>query len=135
MLKSMHIPLASVLLLGSTDRRVLLDELHHAGFDPTVCTHHTTAVKEFMQDDVAGVLIDAKVTNVDVLEFILDVREIDLHTPVAVLGNGLSRREAAILRRLPNTFLMGTRLNIRSGVRRFSKIVLTGNDPGGAVSS
>jgi hypothetical protein len=135
MLKSVHTPLAGMLLLGSTSRRVLLDELEHAGFDPTVCTHHTTAVTELMQSDVAGILVDAQATGVDLLEFILDVREIDLHTPVAVLGNGLSRREAAILRRLPNTYLMGSRANIKLGVRRFAKIVLTGADPGGSLSS
>ena len=116
-------PSENILLLGSESRQVLMEELRHAGFDPTVCNRHPDAIQAFGTEDVVGIMVDAKTTDVDVLEFVLDVRDIDLHVPVAVLVSGLPKKDRAILGRVPNTFLMSTRPNIKAGVKRFSKFV------------
>jgi len=77
-----------VLVLGNNANRELTEVLSRFGFIPQVWQSMQHSLEKLKHQKVCAVLVDRKFTHADVLEFILNVRDIDAHVPVLVIGCG-----------------------------------------------
>lgn len=77
-----------VLILGSHAHRDLVQAVTRMGFIPQVWGSIRHSLDKLRRERFAAVVIDRKFTHADVLEFILNVRDINERIPVVVLGSG-----------------------------------------------
>lgn len=77
---------SSVLVLGKKDNPELIENLLKIGLSPLVRETIQNSIYELRHEQFAGILVDNNSTNADVLEFVLNVRDIDGEIPIAVLG-------------------------------------------------
>ena len=88
-----------VLILGDHARVDLVKVLSSIGFAPQVRGSMQHCLEKLRQEKFAAILVDREFTRADVLEFILNVRDIDEDTPILVIGPpGTERIEKAILK-------------------------------------
>ncbi|NIU58916.1 MAG: hypothetical protein GWN67_21800 [Phycisphaerae bacterium] len=78
----------AVLVLGKHANRALTDILSNIGFAPQVWGSMQHSLDKLRHNEFAAVLVDRKFTRADVLEFILNVRDINEKVPVVVIGSG-----------------------------------------------
>jgi DNA-binding NtrC family response regulator len=78
----------TVLILGDHARVDLVAVLSRAGFAPQVRGSVQHCLDKLRQEKFAVILVDREFTRADVLEFILNVRDIDQNTPIVVIGPG-----------------------------------------------
>lgn len=76
-----------VLVLGNHANRDLVEILSSIGFTPQVWGSMRHSLEKLFHQRFVAVIIDRKFTHADVLEFILNVRDIDKKVPVVVIGN------------------------------------------------
>lgn len=88
-----------VLILGSHAHRDLVQALASTGFIPQVWGSIRHSLDKLVRERFAAVVIDRKFTHADVLEYILNVRDIDKMIPVVVVGPG---KDEQIERRIVN---------------------------------
>jgi len=88
----------ALLVLGSMTDRTLVDALFDLGFAPIVRDSMRSALNKLRSERFAAVLVDGDSTDVDVLEFVLNVRDIDEHVPVVVVGGSLDAGDEKALR-------------------------------------
>mgnify|MGYP001123536619 CR=1 FL=1 len=81
-----------VLVLGNHAHRDLFESLSGSGFAFQVWGSMQHSLEKLRHDKFGAVLVDRKYTQADVLEFILNVRDIDKTIPVVVIGNGTDER-------------------------------------------
>ena len=97
---------AIVLILGRTGKGSL-EELGFAlGLTVVVRERMQDALSKLRHEGLAAVLVDRKHVNIDVLEFILNVRDIDDHVPVFVVGRSHENGTDKVLLSLRRTFLL-----------------------------
>lgn len=77
---------SSVLVLGTDERSDLVETLFDLGFMPLMRKEMQRALDRIRHEQFAAVFLDRKKGEVDVLEFILNVRDIDPQVPVIVIG-------------------------------------------------
>ncbi len=82
----------AVLIFGNHANRKLVQGVASTGLTPQVCTNMRQCLDKLVHERFAAVVIDRKFTDADVLEFILNVRDIDETIPVAVVGRGKDER-------------------------------------------
>jgi len=75
-----------VLVLGTYANRNLIELLFNIGFSPLVREDVQGALAKLRHEKFAAIVVDRKYANADVLEFVLNVRDIDEQIPVVVLG-------------------------------------------------
>ncbi|MBN2269550.1 MAG: hypothetical protein JXN61_02990 [Sedimentisphaerales bacterium] len=78
----------NVLVLGNHAHRELEEALSRCGFTPQVWGSMRHSLEKLRRHQFNVVLVDRNFTQADVLEFILNVRDIDQQVPVIVLGSG-----------------------------------------------
>ena len=88
----------ALLVLGSMTDRTLVDALFDLGFAPIVRDSMSSALNKLRSERFAAVLVDGDSTDVDVLEFVLNVRDINEHVPVVVVGRSLDESGEEVLR-------------------------------------
>ncbi len=82
----------AVLIFGNHANRKLVQGVVSTGLTPQVCTNMRQCLDKLVHERFAAVVIDRKFTDADVLEFILNVRDIDTTIPIAVVGPGKDER-------------------------------------------
>lgn len=90
---------ANVLILGSKTHCRWVDALFDSGLDPVVEETIQDAVDEVRHDRFAVIVVDRPHAAEDVLEFVLNVRDIDEETPILAVGRGRTVIDEGILRR------------------------------------
>jgi two-component SAPR family response regulator len=78
----------AILVLGNRANRDLVEVLSSVDFIPQVWGSMRHSLDKLFHQRFVAVIIDRKFTHADVLEFILNVRDIDKKVPVVVIGNG-----------------------------------------------
>ena len=81
-----------VLVLGNIANRKLVEILSGLGFASQVWGSMQHSLEKLQQQKFTAILVDQKFTHTDVLEFILNVRDIDKKVPVVVIGNGTDEK-------------------------------------------
>lgn len=76
----------AVLVLGTYANRNLIEVLFNIGFSPLVREDIQGALTKLRHEQFTAIVVDRKYANTDVLEFVLNVRDIDKEIPVVVLG-------------------------------------------------
>ncbi len=76
----------AVLVLGNHANKDLVEVLSSIGFAPQVWGSMQHSLDKLRHEKFAAILVDLKFTHADVLEFILNVRDIDKEVPVVVVG-------------------------------------------------
>lgn len=76
----------AVLVLGRYGNTDLIETLFNMGFAPLVRETLPEALDKLRHDRFAMIVVDRRHVDVDVLEFVLNVRDIDATIPVAVVG-------------------------------------------------
>lgn len=82
----------AVLVLGNHANRALVEVLSNKGFVPELWGSMQHSLDKVRHEKFAAILVDRKFTRADVLEFILNVRDIDEEVPVVVIGRGTDER-------------------------------------------
>jgi FixJ family two-component response regulator len=78
----------AVLVLGNHANRDLVQTLSRVGFAPQVWASMRHSLDKLLHQRFAAVIVDRKFTHADVLEFILNVRDINREIPIVVIGSG-----------------------------------------------
>jgi FixJ family two-component response regulator len=81
-----------VLVLGNIANRELIEVLSGLGFASQVWGSMQHSLEKLRHQKFTAILVDQKFTHADVLEFILNVRDIDKKVPVVVIGNGADEK-------------------------------------------
>jgi DNA-binding NtrC family response regulator len=95
-----------VLVLGNIANRDLVEILEGLGFASQVWGSMQHSLEKLRHQKYTAILVDQKFTHTDVLEFILNVRDIDKKIPVVVIGNGTTERIAQKISNQNNTILL-----------------------------
>ena len=98
---------APVLILGSYKEKKLNDALSRAGFTPVVRRSMQEALDKVRHERFVGILLERDWVDVDVLEFILNVREYATDTRIRVVGNSGDPQTDRTLARMDRTFNVG----------------------------
>lgn len=96
-----------VLVLGSYKERRLNDALAQAGFKPVVRRNIDSALHKIRHDDFAGIVVERDWVDVDVLEFVLNVRDYDSSTRILVVGESQEPEMDETLNHMQRTFNIG----------------------------
>ena len=78
----------AVLILGNHANRDLVQTLSRFGLAPQVWGSMRHSLDKLVHQKFTAVIVDRKFTHADVLEFILNVRDIKQEIPVIVIGSG-----------------------------------------------
>lgn len=76
-----------ILILGDHNHHALATVLAGLGFSPVVWSSALHSLEKLRTRRVSAVVIDRDVTHADVLEFILNVKDIDKAIPIIVVGD------------------------------------------------
>jgi DNA-binding NtrC family response regulator len=76
----------TVLLLSSNRKKGLLDVLQNIGLEPLLRENIQGILEKLRHENYAAIVVDSRNANIDVLELVLNVRDIDGQIPVVVLG-------------------------------------------------
>jgi FixJ family two-component response regulator len=98
----------AVLVLGNHANRDLVQTLSRIGFAPQVWGSMRHSLDKLLHQRFAAVIVDRKFTHADVLEFILNVRDINQEIPIIVIGSGKDEQMDQRIRRQNCTILNGT---------------------------
>ena len=96
----------AVLVLGNHAKSDLVQTLLSAGFVPQMWASALHSLEKLRRRTFAAVIVDRRFTNADVLEFILNVRDINEQIPVVVIGSGKDERIDAKIRRQDRTMIL-----------------------------
>jgi FixJ family two-component response regulator len=96
----------AVLVLGNHANGDLVQTLLSAGFVPQMWGSTLHSLEKLRRRRFAAVIVDRKFTHADVLEFILNVRDIKQQIPVVVIGRGKDERIDAKIRRQHRTMIL-----------------------------
>jgi len=93
----------ALLVLGSRTDRKLVNALLDLGFSPMLRSSMSSALSKLRSERFAAVLVDRGAIDVDALEFVLNVRDINEHVPVVVVGPTDDTDDEEALRAQPGT--------------------------------
>ena len=96
-----------VLVLGNHANRELVEVLSRFGFVPQVWGSVQHSLEKLRHQKFAAILVDRNFTHADVLEFVLNVRDIDKKVPVVVIGPGPEKIDRKIAKQ-DRTVILGT---------------------------
>jgi FixJ family two-component response regulator len=83
-----------------------MQSLSRIGFAPQVWGSMRHTLDKLLHQRFAAVIVDRKFTNADVLEFILNVRDINQKIPVIVIGSGNDERIDRKISKLGQTIIL-----------------------------
>lgn len=96
----------NVLVLGNHANRDLVDVLSDIGFVPQLWGSMQHSLDRVRHEKFTAIFIDRKFTHADVLEFILNVRDINQEIPVVVIGPARDERAEEKIRRMDHTIIL-----------------------------
>ncbi len=95
-----------VLVLGNHANRDLVEVLEGLGFASQLWGSMQHSLDKIRHQKFTAILVDQKFAKADVLEFILNVRDIDKKVPVVVIGNGTDEKVARKIAKQGNTTVL-----------------------------
>ena len=98
----------AVLVLGNHANTDLKQSLSNVGFAPEVWGSMRHTLDKLLHRRFVAVIVDRKFTNADVLEFILNVRDINKEIPVVVIGHGNNERIDMKISRIGRTIILNS---------------------------
>jgi DNA-binding NtrC family response regulator len=113
----------AVLVVSERNNTTMAQRLSDAGMDALAPDHIESALETLRHEEVAGILISSMNAAIDILELVLNVRDVDMHVPIAVVGkHGVSRDVDALSRTMPNIHIIPDSASPSRVVNRFKKI-------------
>ena len=82
----------NVLILGRQDHHELLHALADMGYAPRVRGSILLCMEKLRSESTAAIVVERDFTHADVLEFVLNVNDLDKRVPVIVLGQPAADR-------------------------------------------
>ena len=82
----MQVP--AVLVLGRRESNETADVVFDAGYTPVLRESIMSAIAALRRGRFRAIVVDCEHTAVDVLEFVLNVRDVDADVPIHVLNGG-----------------------------------------------
>lgn len=96
----------AILILGNHANRELAQILSGIGFVARVWGSMRHSLDKLRHEKFAAVIVDRKFTHADVLEFILNVRDIDREIPLVVIGYGKDEKMDARIKKQKCTIML-----------------------------
>jgi FixJ family two-component response regulator len=96
----------AVLVLGNHANRELAQMLSGIGFVPRVWGSMRHSLDKLRHEKFTAVIVDRKFTHADVLEFVLNVRDIDQDIPLIVIGPGKDEKMDVRIKRQNRTIIL-----------------------------
>jgi DNA-binding NtrC family response regulator len=96
----------AVLVIAANEQSPCVQTLDEMGFIPLVRGDMQGALDTVRREPFAAVCIDGGCERIDVLECVLNIRDVDGQTPVLVIHGNNSRHFARLLARQSNTYLV-----------------------------
>ena len=117
----------AVLVLGSKERKNLMETIFDIGFTPLVRKSMEEALDELRHECFAAVIVDKEHLghDIDVLEFILNVRDIKQQTPVFVLARLGSEQTKVLILSRRNIFLFSKPYDLAQLTTEMEKVLVT----------
>jgi DNA-binding NtrC family response regulator len=97
----------ALLILASHRSQEYVEALSKIGFVPEVRGSVRHSLDKVRRQRFSGVIVDRKFTHADVLEFILNVRDINRTIPVVVIGSGKDKRIEGKINKQDHTRVLG----------------------------
>lgn len=97
----------AVLILGSYANQEYVEALSNIGFVPEVRGSVRHSLDKVRRQRFSGVVVDRKFTHADVLEFVLNVRDIKPKIPVVVIGFGNDKQIDRKITKQDHTRVLG----------------------------
>ena len=95
----------TILLLDSNNESKIINALLNRGF--LVSIHHKMqrALQKLFHEKFAAIFISSDFSNDgDMLEFVLNARDVEVQIPIFIIGNLAYKQEEKVLLKLPNTY-------------------------------
>jgi len=113
----------TVLVLSEKINNSLSQAISNVGYSPLFQKNMNGALDKLRREKFAAILVDRKRVNLDVLEFVLNVRDFDERTPVIVVGRLPERKNEGTLLTLNNSFLIPNYKNIDELTEKLKEII------------
>jgi DNA-binding NtrC family response regulator len=97
---------AAVLLMGSSDKTDIAEATMDLGFALVVRSTTLAALERLRHETFAAVLVEEDRVDFDVLEFVLNVRDVDEEIPVVVADRAADQWSQSTLRALGRTYIV-----------------------------
>ena len=94
------------MIIGTGESRGLAGRLARAGFETRIEASIESAIRSVRKSAVLAMLIDEAHTEVDVVEFLMNLQDIGMDIPVLVLHGKMGRRQEQVLSRIPRGFVL-----------------------------
>ena len=117
----------AVLVFGSSPSKKLIETIFNIGFTPLVRENMESALDKLRHERFAAVIIDAEHLDVkvDVLELILNMRDIRQQIPVFVLARLDTEQTEEVILSCQNTFLLSRPDDLGELATEMEKILIT----------
>lgn len=100
---------AVVLVLGSARSSRLSRQLAELGLRPLTQFTMRDALDRLRHGRFTAVLVDREHASADVLEFVLNVRDLDPHTPIVIVGHSTQPAEDELLTSQVRTYVLDSK--------------------------
>ena len=98
----------AVLVAGVREKEELVQGLHYLGLIPLVRWSMKGALDLLHRESFKAVIVSQKCHHIDPLEFVLNVRDINLAVPIIVVGPAVPNKTRSILKEQAQTYLCDT---------------------------
>lgn len=117
----------AVLVFGSSSSKKLIETIFNIGFTPLVRESMENALDKLRHECFAAVIIDAEHldVNVDVLELILNMRDIRQQIPIFVLARLDTEQTEKVILSRRNIFLLSKPDDLGELATEMEKILIT----------
>jgi len=119
----------TVLIVSERKNNSLSQAISNVGYSPLFQKNMNGALDKLRREKFAAILVDIKRVDIDVLEFVLNVRDFDEQTPVIFIGRLPEKNNEATLLTLNNSFLIPSYRNseeLTEKLKRIIKVRITG---------
>jgi len=113
----------TVLVVSERKNNSLSQAITNAGFSLLFQKNMSGALDKLRREKFAAILVDRKRVDIDVLEFVLNVRDFDEQTPVIFIGRLPERNNEATFLTLNNSFLIPSYRNSEELAEKLKEIV------------
>ncbi|HUW33644.1 MAG TPA: hypothetical protein VM223_18710 [Planctomycetota bacterium] len=118
----------SVLVLGTGENLELRERLFDTGFAPLIRGTTSDVIKTLRRGQFAAIVVDADHVSVDLLEFVLNVRDVNADVPVLIIGGQPDPRTGKMLRSQQRIHMLRTTGRSPELARRLRRVLAM--DPG-----
>lgn len=115
----------SVFVFGNNSHSRLIEGLFEQGLTPILRRTMLPALEKIRHENFIAIFIDCNAVEIDILEFVLNVRDINSHIPIFVIGKPANESENLSFLNLQNVFLLDDILllkNVRKDMMSIRKI-------------